>query len=108
VADGWIPSLGFLSAPEAAERRSRLLAAAEGAGRDPDEITCAFNLAVRVDEQAREEAPVLTGPPEAIAEQLAGFHRLGFTAFSLMPRGDWAEQAERLATEVLPAVRRAV
>jgi alkanesulfonate monooxygenase SsuD/methylene tetrahydromethanopterin reductase-like flavin-dependent oxidoreductase (luciferase family) len=109
VADGWIPSLGFLTPEEAAERRARLLAAAEAAGRSPDEITCAFNVTVEVDEHATPEPGRLTGPPEAVAERLAGFHALGFTAFSLVPRGrSWTEQAERLAAEVIPAVRQAV
>jgi alkanesulfonate monooxygenase SsuD/methylene tetrahydromethanopterin reductase-like flavin-dependent oxidoreductase (luciferase family) len=109
LADGWIPSLGFVTPEDAAERRGRLLAAAEAAGRDPAEITCAFNVTVQVDEQAAPEPGRLTGSPEAIAEQLAGFHALGFTSFSLVPRGaDWTEQAERLAAEVVPLVRQAV
>ena len=39
-----------------------------------------------------------------VAEQLAGFTRLGFTAFSLTPTGQGAEQPEGVAREVIPAV----
>jgi len=62
-----------------------------------------------VDERARAADSVVSGPPAAVAEQLAGFFRLGFTALSLTPAGpEPAEQAERLAREVMPAVTAAV
>jgi hypothetical protein len=49
---------------------------------------------------------VVSGSPEAVAEQLIGFVKLGFTALSLAPDGPaHDEQAERLAREVIPAVR---
>jgi probable F420-dependent oxidoreductase len=109
LADGWIPSLGFAAPEQIPAMRDRVLAAARDAGRDPAEITCAYNLAVRVDEHARPEPNVVTGPPEAVAERLHGFLELGFTALNFIPTGpDPAEQAERLAREVVPAVRAAV
>ena len=86
--------------------RDRVLAAARDAGRDPAEITCAFNLAVRVDEHAQPQPNTVTGPPDAVAERLLGFLELGFTALNFIPTGpDATEQAERLARKVLPAVR---
>jgi hypothetical protein len=49
---------------------------------------------------------VVTGPADAVAEQLAGLAGLGFTALNLQPVGpDPADQVERLANEVVPAVR---
>jgi probable F420-dependent oxidoreductase len=109
LADGWIPSLGFASPGQIPAMRDRVLAAARDAGRDPAEITCAFNLAVRVDEHAQPQPNTVTGPPDAVAERLLGFLELGFTALNFIPSGpDPAEQAERLALEVLPAVRAAV
>jgi probable F420-dependent oxidoreductase len=104
LADGWIPSLGFAAPDEAKSMRERVLRAAEDAGRDPAEITCAYNVPVRVDGPLSPDT--LTGPPAAIAERLAGFAELGFTSFNLMPAGpEPRRQVERLAAEVLPALR---
>jgi hypothetical protein len=58
-----------------------------------------------VGERARAAGSAVSGPPAAVAEELARFTRLGFTALSLTPIGpDPAGQAERLACEVIPAV----
>lgn len=111
LADGWIPSLGFAPPDQVRGLRDRVLAAAAAAGRDPGELTCAYNLGVRVDEHERPgtSPSVVTGPADAVAEQLAGLAGLGFTAFNLQPVGpDPAEQVERLANEVVPAVRTAL
>jgi alkanesulfonate monooxygenase SsuD/methylene tetrahydromethanopterin reductase-like flavin-dependent oxidoreductase (luciferase family) len=79
---------------------------ARAAGRDPSEITYAYNVEVNVAEDAAREPGVLAGPPEAVAERLRDFVQLGFSAFNFMLRGnDHGEQAERLATEVMPALR---
>jgi alkanesulfonate monooxygenase SsuD/methylene tetrahydromethanopterin reductase-like flavin-dependent oxidoreductase (luciferase family) len=105
LADGWIPSLGHVSAEQLTVMRERVLAAAREAGRDPGQITCALNLQVQVDEQATAGPPVLAGPPGAVAAQLSGFVRAGFTALNFIAAGRPAdEQAERLAREVLPEV----
>jgi probable F420-dependent oxidoreductase len=111
LADGWIPSLGFAPPDQVPGLRDRVLAAAAAAGRDPGELTCAYNLGVRVDEHERPgtSPSVVTGPADAVAEQLAGLAGLGFTALNLQPVGpDPAEQVERLANEVVPAVRTAL
>jgi alkanesulfonate monooxygenase SsuD/methylene tetrahydromethanopterin reductase-like flavin-dependent oxidoreductase (luciferase family) len=108
LADGWIPSLGFAAPEQIPAMRDRVLAAARDAGRDPAEITCAYNLTVRVDEHAEPRPDTVTGPPGLVVERLLGFLELGFTALSFIPTGpDPAEQAHRLAREVLPALRAA-
>jgi probable F420-dependent oxidoreductase len=108
LADGWIPSLGYAPPDEVTGMRERVLKAAEEAGRDPSEITCAYNMEVAVGERVDDES-VISGPAEAVAERLAGFAELGFSAFNFMPSGPKPdEQAERLAAEVIPAVREAV
>ena len=104
LADGWIPSYGYVPPERLPVMRERVLAAAHQAGRDPSRITCALHLQVRVDEHAPMDGSVVSGPPAAVAEQLTGFIRLGFTALSLTPAGPEAEQPERLAHEVMPAV----
>jgi probable F420-dependent oxidoreductase len=106
LADGWIPSLGYAPPERVVAMRERVLAAARAAGRDPAEITCAYNVGVRVDERAEARPDEVVGPPEAVAERLVGFLELGFTALSLIPLGPGErEQVERLAREVVPALR---
>jgi alkanesulfonate monooxygenase SsuD/methylene tetrahydromethanopterin reductase-like flavin-dependent oxidoreductase (luciferase family) len=109
LADGWIPSYGYMPLEQVPAMRARVLAAAREVGRDPEQITCAFHIQIRVDEQARPAPGIVTGPPDAVAEELIGFVRLGFTTLSLTPNGPGAgEQAERLAQEIMPAVRAGV
>jgi probable F420-dependent oxidoreductase len=108
LADGWIPSLGFAPPERIPGMRERVLAAARDAGRDPGEITAAYNLLFRLDEHARAAPSVVAGSADAVAERLAGFLRLGFTALSVTPAGPGAgEQVERFAAEVIPVVRAA-
>jgi alkanesulfonate monooxygenase SsuD/methylene tetrahydromethanopterin reductase-like flavin-dependent oxidoreductase (luciferase family) len=106
LADGWIPSLAMAPPERIPAMRERIHAGARAAGRQSEEITCAYNLGIRVDEQASAQPSTVSGPPEAVSEQLIGFVRLGFTAFNFQPIGpDRSEQVERLAHEVIPAVR---
>jgi probable F420-dependent oxidoreductase len=108
LADGWIPSLGYAPPDEVTALRERVLRAAEDAGRDPSEITCIYNVEVRVDGHAEADPSVVSGPADAVAERLAGFLELGFSGFNFMPSGlRLEEQAELLAADVIPAVRTA-
>lgn len=107
-ADGWLPSRYFLPPEEAYAKLERIRKAAADAGRDPDEITYAYNVWVRVEEGADSKEGQVAGGPEEVAETLAGFLRAGFTHLNLSADGDPAEQRERLAAEVLPAVRAAL
>ncbi len=85
LADGWIPSLGYAPPERVGAMRERVLAAAREAG-----------------------TAVVAGSSDAVAERLLGFRELGFDALSLIPVGPGEqEQAERLAREVLPALRAA-
>lgn len=109
LADGWIPSLGFAPPEQAAAMRKRILISAREAGRDPEAITCAYNLEVLIDDHADAQPSMVSGSAGAVAEQLIGFVGMGFTAFNFMVVGPGKdEQAERLAREVVPAVREAV
>ena len=108
LADGWIPSHGFAPPGRVPAMRERLFSAARAAGRDPAQITCTYHVQIRVDEHARGNRSLVAGPPGAVAEELIGFMKIGFTAFSLVPQGPGEdEQTERLAREVIPAVRAA-
>ncbi len=106
LADGWIPSLGMAPPERIPAMRARIHAGAREVGRPPEDITCAYNLGIRIDEQAARQPSAVCGPPDAVTDQLIGFVKLGFTAFNFQPVGpDRGEQMERLAREVMPAVR---
>jgi alkanesulfonate monooxygenase SsuD/methylene tetrahydromethanopterin reductase-like flavin-dependent oxidoreductase (luciferase family) len=104
-ADGWVPSL-FLLGPDAAyQALERVRSAAACAGRDTDALTYTYNVGVWVDEHAPAAPGQVVGSPEEVARQLTEFLLHGFTGLSFWPRGNTAEQIERLASEVIPAVR---
>ncbi len=108
LADGWIPSLGSAPPEQVTVMRERVLAAAREVGRQPEEITCVYNLEVRVDEHADLGPSVVSGSAGAVVERLLDFVRIGFAAMNLIPAGPGEdEQAERLAREVIPALRAA-
>jgi alkanesulfonate monooxygenase SsuD/methylene tetrahydromethanopterin reductase-like flavin-dependent oxidoreductase (luciferase family) len=107
LADGWIPSMGYLPPAAAPAAMDRVRAAAERAGRDPDSLDYAYNVSVRVggpgppDPERR-----VAGEPDEVAERLSGLLDVGFTVLNLMVGGRRDEQLQRLGTEVLPAIRR--
>ena len=106
LADGWIPSLELAPPDRATVMRERILRAAREAGRQPEEIRCVYNLEVRVGGRRDPRPHVVSGSSDEVAEQLRGFLRLGFTAMNFIPMGPGEEeQRERLALEVVPAVR---
>jgi probable F420-dependent oxidoreductase len=106
LADGWIPSLGFAPPERIPAMRDRVLAAASQVGRDPDEITCVYNIEIRVGDSGDHEPSVVWGAPDAVVERLLGYLKLGFTGMNFIPAGPGRdEQAERLGREVIPAVR---
>jgi alkanesulfonate monooxygenase SsuD/methylene tetrahydromethanopterin reductase-like flavin-dependent oxidoreductase (luciferase family) len=106
LADGWIPSYELAPPERVVGMRERVLRSAHEAGREPEEITCVYNLEVRVDERAAPRSGVVSGSAEVVADRLCGFVKLGFTAMNFIPSGPGAdEQIERLAKEVIPAVR---
>jgi len=109
LADGWIPSLELAPPERASEMRDRILAAADKAGRDPEVITCCYNLDVRADADANEPEHVVAGSVDHVVELLTRFVAMGFTAFNVLPVGPGRhEQLELLAREVIPAVRASI
>jgi alkanesulfonate monooxygenase SsuD/methylene tetrahydromethanopterin reductase-like flavin-dependent oxidoreductase (luciferase family) len=108
LADGWIPSFGFAPPQEATAMLERIVAAARDAGRDPAAIRAVYNVEVRVGGGQDEDPGVVSGSPAQVAERLRGFLRLGFRGVNFVPSGpDPRAQRERLAREVIPAVRAA-
>jgi alkanesulfonate monooxygenase SsuD/methylene tetrahydromethanopterin reductase-like flavin-dependent oxidoreductase (luciferase family) len=110
-ADGWLPSLGVLSADELKRGNEQVDAAAEAAGRDPRAIRRVLNVQGVIGEGRRPEGrlPVgylagepLSGPPERWAETFTGFADDGFDTVVFWPVDPSPEQVERLAGEVVP------
>jgi probable F420-dependent oxidoreductase len=103
-ADGWIPSLPYAPPGRYVAMRDRVRKSAEEAGRDPDDITCAYNVGVRIDERAEKSDRVVTGGVDEVVERLAGFVGMGVNFLNLWPAGG-ADLRERLAEEVVPVLR---
>ncbi|WP_443180382.1 LLM class flavin-dependent oxidoreductase [Nonomuraea sp. 3N208] len=101
LADGWIPSYGFAPPEQATVLRERVLAAAETSGRT---VTCVYNVPVHVGEPQASEG-VVSGSAEEVAERLLTLSGLGFSSMNLTPVGDFRQQTERLASDVVPIVR---
>jgi alkanesulfonate monooxygenase SsuD/methylene tetrahydromethanopterin reductase-like flavin-dependent oxidoreductase (luciferase family) len=105
LADGWIPSLDMAPPDTARAMRERILRAAGDAGRAPDAITCVCNLEVRIGAEVPDHS-VVSGDPDRVVERLRELVEVGFGGMNFIVAGpDAEEQRERLAVEVLPALR---
>jgi alkanesulfonate monooxygenase SsuD/methylene tetrahydromethanopterin reductase-like flavin-dependent oxidoreductase (luciferase family) len=112
VAGGWVPSLGR-TGPDVLREGQRLIdEAAEQAGRDPSDVLRLVNVGGAIaDEVGTTEARPgqssggIAGPPSFWHELLGGLREIGFEGFVFWPAEPTAEQVERFAREVAPAVR---
>ena len=104
-ADGWLPTYQFLEPEQAYQKVERIRAVAEHAGRNPDEITFGYNVPILVEEGAVTNRWRIAGSERSVAGQLATIAWHGFTFFNMWPVGEASVQRERLARDVLPAVR---
>ncbi|HEX6459238.1 MAG TPA: LLM class flavin-dependent oxidoreductase [Thermoleophilaceae bacterium] len=103
LADGWVPSLGYMKPDAVEEARGRIDEAAEKAGRDPADVLGIYNVSGELTDGARGEGP-LDGPPEHWVETLAGWaERLRLSAIILPAQS--VEQVERLVADVVPGLR---
>ncbi|MEV4537334.1 LLM class flavin-dependent oxidoreductase [Asanoa sp. NPDC049518] len=106
LADGWLPSLGYVQADQLPELNKLIDDAAVKAGRAPEAIRRLVNVS-GVFGQAAGGGNGLSGSPADWAEQLAELALThGFSAFILAT--DDATQTQRFAVEVAPAVRELV
>lgn len=103
-ADGWLPSYRFAPPERRLEGQERIRRAAEEVGRDPGEIEYAYNVGVRIDERAEARPGMIAGSPQKVIDELAALGKDGVTFLVLWAAGDQAEQRERLAKEVIPAL----
>jgi alkanesulfonate monooxygenase SsuD/methylene tetrahydromethanopterin reductase-like flavin-dependent oxidoreductase (luciferase family) len=106
LADGWIPSLGYMPVEEIPVMRRRIDAVAEAAGRRPDQIRSVLNLSIRVDPDAQAQPDAVAGSANQVVSQLRDLLGLGFTGFNFMTSGpDQITSMRRLAEDVLPILR---
>ena len=98
VADGWLPSFGYMSPDDAPRMQAAVDEAARKAGRDPGEIERALNIMK------------LDGDPGGWADQLARIvTELRFTTLLLgVPDDDPVGHIRRLGEDVAPRVRELV
>jgi len=109
LGDGWIPSLGYMPLPIAKRNLDGVRAAAERAGRDPDALEYAINIGVRIGGPPRPDPDRrIGGEPDEIIEGVLEVLDAGFTVVNFFVGGRRNEQAERLATEIVPVVRQTV
>jgi alkanesulfonate monooxygenase SsuD/methylene tetrahydromethanopterin reductase-like flavin-dependent oxidoreductase (luciferase family) len=106
LADGWIPSLGYMPVEEIPGMRRRIDAAAEAAGRRPDQIRSILNLSIRIDPEAQPKPEAVTGSAKRVISQLRDLLGLGFTGFNFLTSGpDRTAAMQRIAQDVIPALR---
>jgi alkanesulfonate monooxygenase SsuD/methylene tetrahydromethanopterin reductase-like flavin-dependent oxidoreductase (luciferase family) len=106
LADGWIPSLGYMPVEEFPAMRRRIDDAAEAAGRRPDQIRSILNLSIQVDPDAQPQPDKVTGSAAQVVTQLRDLLGLGFTGFNFLTSGpDRVASMQRIAEDVLPILR---
>jgi alkanesulfonate monooxygenase SsuD/methylene tetrahydromethanopterin reductase-like flavin-dependent oxidoreductase (luciferase family) len=111
-AEGWVPSLGVLTADELRAGNERIDTAAEAAGRDPQQIRRILNMQGVIGESRTPPAgklpagylagEPLTGPPDWWTQTLTGFAGAGFDTLVFWPVDPSPRQVKRLAGEVAP------
>lgn len=107
LADGWVPSSGWMPPSRLAEMHERIDAAAHQAGRKPSAIRRIYNVAGTITDGPR--GSFLEGPPAYWIDELTRLAvEAGMDAFVLWPATDPTVQLRRFAEEVAPAVRDAV
>jgi alkanesulfonate monooxygenase SsuD/methylene tetrahydromethanopterin reductase-like flavin-dependent oxidoreductase (luciferase family) len=107
VADGWVPSLGYMDPPAYARASAVIDAAAAAAGRDPDDVRRLYNLGGMITDGERGDDH-LTGPVDhGVATLSAWAVEIGVDSFVFWPPDSGTQQVERFAREVAPAVRAA-
>ena len=112
-ADGWLPSLSYLSLADIAPNNAIIDQAAQAAGRDPREIRRLLNVQGSFDGpdlglvEGQGGGASIQGSPQAWVQALAGLVREhGFSTFILW--GDDPRMIETFSTEVAPALREVV
>jgi alkanesulfonate monooxygenase SsuD/methylene tetrahydromethanopterin reductase-like flavin-dependent oxidoreductase (luciferase family) len=97
LADGWVPSVGYVGLEALRDASARIDEAAVAAGRDPGAIRRVYNVGP------------FDGPVEQWVDTLIEWAAdPGVDAFVYWPRDTGTDSIHRFATEVVPAVRSAL
>jgi len=106
IADGWLPSLGYLPGgpSDLAAMNAHIDEGAASAGRDPSSVRRFLNIAGQFTRSGRS---LLNGPPQQWAEDLAGI-ALEYGISGFIVAADDAPTIELFAAEVVPATRELV
>ncbi|CAN5912217.1 LLM class flavin-dependent oxidoreductase [soil metagenome] len=103
LADGWVPSLGYVQPEQLPGMHDRIDKGASEAGREPNAIQRILNVTGKVDGTGN---GLLEGPSSKWVEELSRLVlETGFDTFIYWPHEDQVRQIERFAREVVPAVR---
>jgi len=106
LADGWVPSSGYLPPERLAAAQARIDDAATAAGRDPAAIRRLYNISGRIGPGG---GGFLDGPAAQWVEQLLPLVvEAGMDTFLVWPSESPASQLQAFAAEVAPALREAV
>ena len=96
-ADGWIPSIGFAPPPVVVGLWEQVQAAAREAGRDPSEITAAYNMLVRVGDEQPGNVMTIAGTPDAHRRAAGRLHRARVRVVQRRPGGRRQDGSDRAA-----------
>lgn len=106
-ADGWIPSLGYAPYDELSTMREKVLVAAQSVGRATSDIICALNVEIGLNTRDDPSTERICGPLSMVGDRLHDLVTKGFTTFNFMPiDANFDKDIERIATELLPLLRR--
>jgi alkanesulfonate monooxygenase SsuD/methylene tetrahydromethanopterin reductase-like flavin-dependent oxidoreductase (luciferase family) len=107
MADGWLPSMPYAPPRVALEKRAIVQRALDDAGRDPDAFEWAYNVGARIGSgPPTDPERQIAGEPDEVIERLVELLEMGFTTLNFWLGGRREDQMERMATDVLPEVRR--
>lgn len=106
LADGWVPSLGFVQPEQLPGMHEKIDEGAHEAGREPREMRRVLNVFGSIGIVGD---GALNGPTRKWVEELTRLVlETGFDTFVYWPREDHVRQVELFAGEVAPGVREAV
>jgi len=104
LADGWLPSLGYMNPDALNDANRRIDDAATAAGRHPADILRVYNIGGRITDG--ESSGFLEGPIDQWVDQLTELTvDYGMDGYILGPGENPLEQLRRFAAEVAPRVR---
>lgn len=107
LADGWVPSSGYLPPEQLAGKHARIDEAASAAGRKPSDIKRVYNVFGSITDGGSEG--FLRGPVDQWVDELTELVvEGGMDTFIFGTPDDDLAQIRRFAAEVVPAVRDAV